>query len=314
MAIIVRFFFHLILLSCIFVQYSSTMNDTNYILCTSRCSQVNVYFNDLLNLPPYCREESSYDYALSCGVTYDIHFDRQYVSIDFIASNDTNDLDKQSLKEILTQTTELKFETYTGYDSYAITRKFTCNTNKDCARDFYENTISKLVHDGKVTLHTIKDKLYNSTALIGPGSRRRCTDSNKKGNKTSVKCGHGLCYTRLETYEFDSGKNTKKQKCQESEGSYLRSEIERHSRKSTRGKEILEYVCNKNVCNRNDLIPKIQQLINDYIQWNPVQEEAKETPSSSRTVAEKTGKNFSIKQTIFSPILVSFVILLQFFI
>ncbi|CAF1651933.1 unnamed protein product [Adineta ricciae] len=314
MAIIVRFLSHLILLSCVSVQYSSTLSDTNYILCTAHCSQVNLYFNDLLNLPENCRDESAQDYALTCSVTYHIYFDRQYISLDFTASNDTNYLDEQTSKEILTQTTKLNFNAHPGYDSYDILRKYTCNTGKDCALDFYKNTISLLVNDGKATLDTLKEKLYNETVLVGPTSRRRCIDSNKTGNKTSVKCSDGFCYTRVEKHDFDQEKNTKTQRCEPTHQSYLLSEIERHMPKSTQEKEVLEYSCNKNVCNRNELIPKIQHLMNDYIRWNPARDAEEDTPSPLPDTMEKAGNSFSLPQTMSSSILVSFVILLQFFI
>ncbi|CAF1651963.1 unnamed protein product [Adineta ricciae] len=314
MAIIVRFLSHLILLSCVSVQYSSTLNDTNYILCTTRCSQVNLFFNDLLNLPEYCRDESAQDYALTCSVTYHIHFDRQYISLNFTASNNTDYLDGQTSKEILTQTTKLNFNAHPGYDSYDILRKYTCNTDKDCARVFYENTISFLVNDGKATLDILKEKLYNESVIVGPTARRHCIDSNKTGNKTSVKCRDGFCYARVEKYDFAQEKSTKTQKCERTHQSYLLSEIERHKPTSTQEKEVLEYSCNKHVCNRNDLIPKIQTLMNDYIRWNPARDVEEDTASPLPDTMEKAGNSFSLPQTMSSSILVSFVIVLQFFI
>jgi hypothetical protein len=142
---------------------------------------------------------------------------------------------------------------------------------------------------------------------VGPESKRRCIDSNKPVNKPSRKCGNGFCYARLGNFELDEQQNSKIQRCEEDQKAFLLSEIEHHVPKSIqKEREFLEYRCNKNVCNRNDIITIIQDAINQYTQWNPIQPENKQ-------INEKAG-NLSVKQAMFSYILVLFLTLIQLFI
>jgi hypothetical protein len=142
--------------------------------------------------------------------------------------------------------------------------------------------------------------------IFGEESKRRCIDSDKKGPKPSVICKTGLCYAYLENYEFNEERNRKTQKCESENRPFLSSEIEHHTPKSAQDREFLEYRCNKNVCNRNDTMDRIESLLGDYT--DAISKIQGDTP-----VSEKKG-NLSIHQTISSYSLVLFFFLIQLFI
>jgi len=171
---------------------------------------------------------------------------------------------------------------------------------------FYLNTINYLVNDGIQHLESIKTKLQNDSFITGDKSRRSCSNSSITGNKTHTKCPHGLCYARNEIFQLNEQRNSKNQTCLHGSPT-LFSEIEHHSPESIeKEKELLEYKCNKNVCNRNELITKIQNIINELTQWNLKKKEEKPIDVQPRSL--------SIKQTISSYILVLVLIFIQLFI
>jgi hypothetical protein len=294
------------------VEHSLTINDTNYIRCTSsRCSQLTNSFSGPSTFSTECQinndDTNTYEYASTCGIEYRINYDTEQIHIKFQANNDTDNVEDQKSSESLIQTLWLRFRD--GVDTpNEMTRKYTCNTKTDCAKDFYLKTIDYLVKDGLLQIELIKTKLYNDSLLLGPKARRRCTDSNRQGNSTSRSCGHGFCFVRLQNYELNEEQNHKEQKCDHPHKPILFSEIQHHIPKSPETeKEVLEYTCNKNVCNRNDMFPKIQNIIKEYTQWNTI------APAESKTINEKTS-SLSIKQTISSYTLVLFLIFLQLFV
>jgi hypothetical protein len=294
------------------MEHSLTINDTNYIRCTStHCSQVVISFSEPSTFPGVCEDNNDdtniYEYASTCRITYRINYDHQQIHVDFNANNDTDNFEGQKSSEIFSQTLWLRFKDGT-HTPNEMTRKYDCNTKDDCARDFYLKTINYLVNDGRSQLDLIKNKLYNDSLIIGENSKRRCTDSLKKrGNNTSRRCGFGLCFVRLQNFELNEEQNSKDQKCEPNNKPILFSEIDHHTPQSPeQDKELLEYTCNKNVCNRNDLVAKIQSIINEYTNWNGL------TPES-KSIHDKAG-SFSIKQTVSSYALVLFILFLQFFI
>ena len=119
-------------------------------------------------------------------------------------------------------------------------------------------------------------------------SRRQCTDSDRTGNKTSVRCHTGLCYARYNQSESSDENVSKVQKCQTGHSPVLLSELEFYvSPESSHEKELLEYRCNKNVCNRNGMIEIIKGLVHEYTHWNLTkvdlnQAQTKQASSSTR--------------------------------
>jgi hypothetical protein len=307
-----RFFFCLILLSCIFLAYSSTINDTDLILCTtSRCSQIIISFSQPLSFPPDCQENNNanniHDYVLACSIEYRIDYDREQITIDFQAVNDTHSLQDKKPAEFLNQTITLGFNQEVSQASTTI-RNYSCNTNDDCARKFYLNTIKELITNGQAGLKEIKKKLYERSLIIGPDARRRCTDSNKTGNKTSVLCQYGYCFAaRYIHNEFNKQQENKTQKCDTQElRPYLISNIVHHNSESTESQRVsLEFRGNKNACNRNDRIDIINDILNRYTGWKSIKQE-------NLMIHEKK-INLSIKQTIASYVLVLFSLLIQLY-
>jgi hypothetical protein len=118
-------------------------------------------------------------------------------------------------------------------------------------------------------LDKIQTLLYKES-LLKVNARRRCTDSSRTDNRTSVKCPDGLCFAYEANIEGNNRQEIEeKQSCRRDKLPGLFSEIQIHSPFSpTSERRVLDYRCNKNVCNRNDFIEKVQLLIDNYTQWN----------------------------------------------
>jgi hypothetical protein len=260
-----RFFTYLILLSSIFVKYSSS----NYIQCTSDCSQITISFAEPLKIPTECKEDNNttniYDYASVCIINYRIDYDSKQIYVNFKASNDTNALEKHNQSQILVQTIWLGLNQESTQPNLT-QRKYECNTKKDCARQFYLDTIERLITNGKAQLDEIHSNLYNQSSPISKSTRRRCIDSSRTGNKTAVRCGTGLCYAY-----YVNDQSSKKQSCNYditpilfSEMIYYLPDFEMNK------KELIEYKCNTNLCNKKLMIEKIQKILNEYTNWNMI--------------------------------------------
>jgi hypothetical protein len=250
-----QFFIYLILFLCISVKYSSS----NYILCTPKCTQITVSFLQPLTIPIACQKDDNvtniYEDALSCIIDYRIDYDAEQIYINFQASNDTNLLKEQNQSEFLIQSVWLGFDQESNQPNITH-RKYGCNIKTDCARLFYLNTIQRLIIDGKLKLDEITLKLYNQSKP----TRRRCKDSSKTGNKSTIPCGNGLCYA----HNID-----KKQYCTTDNTPMFFSEIEYHLPKlMINEREVIEYKCNKHLCNTNETIKKIEKILLDYTNWN----------------------------------------------
>jgi hypothetical protein len=292
------------------VEHSLAINDTNYIQCTSSCSQINLAFSQPTAFPTDCQENNNikniYDYALACGIKYHINYDTQQISIHFQAINHTGNLEDGTPSESLVQTIWLSLSQKTVQRNEII-RTYNCSTNNDCARKFYLNSIDYLVTEGTSKLQLIRTRLHNDSLLMGEESRRRCIVTGKLGKIPSDKCKNGLCYLDLKKFELNEQPEMKIQTCDPENEPYLFSEIEHHTPKSTQNeREFLEYKCNKNVCNRDSYIESIKNLINGYTNGTSKNQ-------NNKSITEKKG-NSSIKQTISSYILVLFLILIQLFI
>ena len=304
-----RFFFCLILFSCVFVEYSSTAASKNYILCTSRCSPITVSFSQASLLPVECREHTDenpiQDYALACSVEYRVDYTAQQVYLNFRSMNDTEaTAEEQQPSEFLSQTIDIGLSRQVN-QADVTTRRYGCNSKNDCARDFYLNTIEHLVRNGQAVVDDIKRKLYNESLLMDERSRRRCTDSSKTGNKTSTLCRTGLCYASLTQNEANNNLQNKVQKCQYYERPTLVSKIEHELNKGAYNyRESLEYRCNKNVCNRNDMIEIIRSILTEYTHWNLKEHAMNE-------VQTKNIKSLSMKEAVASSCLVIFLVMTQ---
>jgi len=291
------------------VEHSLAINDTNYIQCTSYCSQINLAFSQPTEFPTDCQENNNikniYDYALACGIKYHINYDTQQISIHFQAINHTGNLEDGTPSESLVQTIWLSLSQKTVQRNEII-RTYNCSTNNDCARKFYLNSIDYLVTEGTSQLQLIRTRLHNDSLLTGEKSRRHCIVTGKSAEKPSEKCKTGLCYLNLKKFELNE-QELKNQTCDPENEPYLFSEIERHTPKSIQNeREFLEYKCNKHVCNRDNYFEKIQTLLNEYTNFTSKNQ-------NNKSITEKKG-NLSIKQTISSYILVLFLILIQLFI
>ena len=303
-----QFSFCLILLSSIVVvEYSLAINDIEYIQCTSRCQPITVSFTDPLTFAD-CQEinetSNNYDTALVCGIEYTLDYTKEEININFHASNDTGSLEDQKPSSFIVQSMRLHLgKQQTG--SNIITRKYGCNSENDCARKSYLNSIDNLINEGKTQIDKIISRLQNDSLITGPTSRRRCIDSTLPVEKPSVKCPIGICHFRLNEYQLDGQQKDVSQSCHQLVYPTLHSELEQHSPPSTqKDRLLLEYYCNKNVCNRNDIVHHIRDLIGEFTHGRSKVEDI---------VNEKTG-NHSICQTISSTILVLFLVLFRLFI
>jgi hypothetical protein len=289
------------------VEYSLTVNDTGYIQCTSPCSEIVVSFSEPSLFPPPTCEGATYVDALVCGIDYRIDYDQKKIYINFQVSNSTNTLEDQQPSESLVQKISLGLSQNLSSQN-EITREYFCNTNNDCAKQFYLNSINYFVTEGISQLDLIRNKLHNDSLLIGEGSRRYCINSDNVGKKPAEKCKFGFCYAEIDEYELNEQKFTKKiQKCDSYDTPFLFSEIEHHTPKSpSREREFIKYRCNKHVCNRDDNIEKLKIFINEYTNGTS------KIPNN-KIISDKQG-NLSIKQTISSYSLVLSLFLIQLFI
>jgi len=298
-----RFFFCLILLSCIFAEYSLAINNTNLIQCTSDCSTITISFAQAQVFPQECQANNN-DYALACGIDYRLDYDKEEITIEFHATNDTGTLGDQKPSEFVVQTIWLALSNTTS-EPNALLRKYGCNTHNDCARKSYLNSINYFINEGRSQLESFKSKLPNDSLIVGEDSKRRCIDSRRNGPKPAVKCPTGLCYLDVQQFHLHEAQNFKEQRCDEENRPMFFSEIERHTPSSAeKDRDFLKYRCNKNVCNRDDFVERIKDLVTDF------------TTKAASIPSEKsaTGKNgaSSLPQTASSSLLILF--LLQFFI
>lgn len=285
------------------MEYSLAINDSDLIQCTAQCSQFTNSFEQRLVFPPDCQDDR-YEYALACGVEYQINYDKQEITITFQATNDTGSLEDQKPSEFLVQTIFLGLSSNTAEQS-TLVRKYGCNTQNDCAKRHYLNIINYLVTEGSASLEMIRHKLQNDSLIVGEQSRRRCIDSSRTASHPSKRCPTGLCYAQVDNHNLNGQQSSKEQRCDSNTQPMFMSEIERHSPPSYYNeREILKYRCNKNVCNRNDFIERIETLISEF------------TNGTSRIPSEQTasGKkmaNSAVEQTISSSLLVLFFFLLH---
>jgi hypothetical protein len=260
-------FIYLIFFLSIFIKYSSS----NYIQCTSHCPQLTIKFLQPLIIPIECQENNNirniYDYALFCTIDYRIDYDAKEIYVNFKASNDTHTFKQQNLSEFLIQTIWLGFNQESNQPNITH-RKYGCNTKNDCARSYYLNTIEYLITDGKLKLDEINLELYNQSKK----SIHRCRDNNRVGNRSAVRCRNGLCYA----HNIDG-----KQYCTSDNTPTLFSEIEYYLPKFEENeRELIEYKCNKHLCNRNETMEIIKNILLNYTNWNTVENQIKEKSST----------------------------------
>lgn len=296
------------------MEYSLTTNDNNYVRCTSRCSQINVDFSNAVNFPVTCQANddgnSIYDDALICKITYRINYNEKTITIDFEATNNTDNTKESS--EFLYQKLNVNLNSHSNAPN-EVSRTYGCSTKNDCARDHYLNAISHLLNPGENELNTIKNKLYDADAKLGNQARRRCADSSKTGNKTTIRCRLGYCHAKIETFELNEQQTSKVQNCIHDNKLYLLSEIAHHEPQIAENeKSTLEFRCNKHVCNRNDMVSKLQDIIKQYTRWNPMKQEAK--PAEQERTADGKQASSSIKQVASSSILVFTFMLMKLFV
>ena len=262
-----QFFVDLLFFLCLFIQYSFS----NHTLCTSQISQITVPFLQPLVIP---LENTPHDSALLCIIEYRIDYDAKLIYINFKASNDTKLLPVEYHSEFLIQSIWLAFNGETQQPNITH-RKYGCNTQTDCGRAFYLNTIERLITNGQEKLDEIKSNLYNQSI-----TKRRCRDSTLRGNQSIVRCGYGLCYA----YSID-----KKQSCTSSDNSpTFFSEIEYHRPKSSGNeRESIEYKCNTDFCNGNRMMKIIKDLLIDYTSW----ENNLNSPTEGNLIEEKSSNN-----------------------
>lgn len=259
----------LILFLSIFIKYSSS----NYIQCTPQCPQITVPFQQPLLIPIDHHNNLTHTYvdALICIIEYRIDYDAKQIYINFKASNNTNTFKNESYAEFLIQSIWLGFNEESKQPNLTH-RKYGCNIKDDCARLFYSNTIVRLITDGKLKLDKINDNLYNQS-----NSKRRCKDNRKTGNQSLVRCGKGLCYAH---------NIEEKQYCTNDSTPTLFSEIEYYLPKlTTDERELVEYKCNKDLCNKNATIKIIKNILIDYTNWNIKNEIQEKSSTIQQTIS-----------------------------
>ncbi|CAF0984325.1 unnamed protein product [Rotaria sp. Silwood1] len=273
-----------ILFLCLFVQTSSA----TYLLCTSKCNQITVPFLEPLNIPQECQDNNTfndiYDYAAICIIEYRIDYDAKNIYITFKASNDTHIFEEYNRSEFLIQTMWLGFSQTSGQTNITH-RKYGCRTQYDCARQFYFNTIEHLITKGQLQIDKIKSTLYRQSSSEKQIALRRCKNSNTTGNTSLVRCRDGLC--------FVNNINGKKYCTSDNTPTFF-SEFESYVPKSiTNEVELIEYKCNRHLCNSNEMIEKIKNILRIYTNWNNINNEENQIEQKS-SITCKTVSNILI--------------------
>ena len=232
-----------------------------------------VTFADPLTIPDYCQETNNvteiFEQALVCIIDYRIDYDAQSVYIDFKATNETTHMEELTQSQYLMQTIWLGFNQ--EFSQPNITqRHYRCAVADDCGRAFYLNTIEQLIDDGKVHLEKIHRKLYNQSLSTGGFSSRRCIDSRRKTNRTAVRCPDGLCSVDSLEQESRDVHASKLQECIRDYTPTFFSEMTSFLPRSegTIEREVIQYKCNKHLCNRNEIINAIRRILYQYSGWN----------------------------------------------
>ena len=290
-----RFFIYVMLLQNVFIKYCST----NYILCTSKCNQINTPFLQSFQIPDECQFNTTnnhiYDYALMCIIDYRIDYDAKYIYINFKSSNDSYMSERHNHSEFLSQTIWLDF-TEELYQPTITHRKYQCNIKADCAREFYFHTIEHLITNGQLQLEQIKSKLHQKSIPINRAVNRRCKINNRINNQTTIQCRDGLCYVNT---------MNKKQYCTNDKSAMLFSELEYYSPNTKYNEtELIEYKCNKHLCNRNEIVEIIKNILRNYTNWNDKKQD------DSEIINRKSSAN--IHQTISFSLFILSLINLQF--
>ncbi|CAF2409415.1 unnamed protein product [Rotaria sp. Silwood2] len=254
----------ILLFLCLFVQNSSTA----YLLCTSKCSQITVPFLEPFNIPIECQDNNNltdiYDYGAICIIDYRIDNDSNNIYINFKANNDTFIFEAHNQSEFLIQTMWLGFSQNSGQPNITH-RRYGCSTQNDCARQFYFNTIGHLITKGQLQIDKIKSKLYRQSLSKKKISLRRCKNSNTTSNRSSVRCPDGLCYIN---------NMNGKQYCTSDNTPTFFSEFESYLPKPIANDiESIEYKCNRHLCNSNEMIEIIKNILRHYTNWNNINNE-----------------------------------------
>ncbi|CAF3835875.1 unnamed protein product [Rotaria sordida] len=286
---IIRFVVCVILFLYLFIQNSSA----TYLRCTSKCTQITVPFLEPLKISNECQDNNSliniYDYSTSCIVDYRIDYDAKNICINFKASNDTHIYDGYNQSEFLVQTIWLGFNQDSEQPNITH-RKYGCSTENDCARQFYFNTIKHLITNGQLQIDKIKSKLYRQSLLPKNIALRRCEINNTTYNRSTIRCQDGLCYVN---------NMNEKQYCTSDKTPTFFSEFRSYLPKSTAKEiELIEYKCNKHLCNNNETIEIIKKLLRDYTNWNNInnkQNQIEEKSSSTIYQIEEKSSSTTYK-------------------
>ena len=236
-----------LLLPLLLLHLPIKSSSISYIQCTSQCPKLTLTFDNPFSTFIDCPIDrpDNFTTALVCEIDYRIDYDTKQIYLNFKATNDSHLLDTHIPSEYLSQSIWLGFNSESNQPNITH-RAYACNRNDDCARKFYHRTIRRLINDGLIIVEEIKINLYNSSS-----EQFRC-----RNNRTTVTCPYGLCYAlNIE----------KKQSCTSDRTATLFTEIEyRQPRNSSRERQLIEYKCNRPLCNGHRMMEKIQNLLLDY--------------------------------------------------
>jgi hypothetical protein len=245
-----------LLLPTIFV----TVN-CNY--CTDKC-QFSLTFNDPLVVPENCPKEYGHGY-ITC---------RTIIQIDYVQK--TIDINLFADENIVTGNDLYQLDIVSSFDpsneQIRVVLQYSCVYIDECARNYTEEKF-KILLDHQTILYTIKDKLYN----IKSSNVQQCYDLQ---NKTS-NCTNGLCLADLggvnnpddpddviPYYKTYCNYNASEERFQNKTG--LNS-TNQYGIPAVFGIfNSLHYVCNQNLCNNNENINLIQQLVNDFNNFDKI--------------------------------------------
>ena len=262
-----QFFTSVLLLFSLLLERGSTA----YIRCSSNCPKLSLTFADPRAIPDECLETNNvtdiYELALLCTVDYRIDYDAQRVYITLKGTNETKNIEANPQSQYLVQTMWLGFRNENNQPNIT-QRYYECALADDCARRFYLETIERLLSRSEVQLQKIRSKLYAHRLPIRKLSSRRCIDNKRQTNRTAVPCADGLCFAYYPLHGL------KRQECHQDYTPTFFSEMEyRLPHAEAIEREVIEYKCNKHLCNRNEIIYAIRRILRHYTGWHSAEEE-----------------------------------------
>ncbi|CAF0862062.1 unnamed protein product [Rotaria sordida] len=214
-------------------------------------------FENVTAYPPECEEKLTYDDE--CRTTW---------SIDFIKRQIVLEYGHIELHGPPTYATYLQLFVDLNKNTKSISAYYRCTTSDDCARKFYESYIRLYMRKESI-FNEIQELLFDKNSNSTSAQTIECYSytANRILSCESGGCVGGLLISKnLSYYEVS-------QRCADplfdndwQPASFQMRIMERYPREYF-DQYIVQFICNKRLCNDKEEINKFKELSNQYHQW-----------------------------------------------